>query len=97
MIFVTNTGYGYKREIATGKIICKVDLPKGEHGIADGQEFVEVASRSALDAVIIDRPVPAKTLDAKINDKLREIAIAQLTTEGKLTAQELQAVNDAEN
>lgn len=96
--FITSTGIGFIREIETEKIICKADIMPGEHKISDGYEFVQVADRAALDDVIVELPpINPPSIEDKIQEKLREIAIEKLTQEGKLTAQELQVINDAKS
>jgi len=82
---LVKTGFGYIKD-ASDNIVAKAELPPGEHSFRDGYIYVEVTSRAELDQVqvFID---PAQLQAAKneqlIQQKLRELAIIELTKEGK--------------
>lgn len=82
------TGFGYIKD-SEGHIVCKAQLPAGEHPIRDGFEYVEVQDKTFLDVIEIYRD-PAKTeaaqAEAKIQAKTRELAIASLKAAGELPA-----------
>lgn len=86
--FNTKTGLGYVREIATGKIMCRCDLPSGDHFINDGYEFVQVNTRAELAAVVIDKePENSEAVKeaadrSAIANKIEQIAIEQLRKDG---------------
>lgn len=87
-LFVTQTGVGYFRELATGKIVSKVDLPPGEHAIQDGFEFVQVQSKADLDAVQVAQPELSEDDRVKqlIDEQLKTMALAELKKAGKVRA-----------
>lgn len=85
-IFKVTTGFGFIKEIATGKIKGKYELPIGDHSLKDGFEMVEVANKIALDAIIVDPIIktPEEILEEKIQAEIRQMAIDSLTAKGKL-------------
>jgi hypothetical protein len=88
---IVTTGFGYLKD-ADGNIVTKIELPPGNHPLKDGYVFFEVSSKSELDSVkTYVPPTPPKSDEVKleelINNKIREIAIAELKKEGKLTEQ----------
>jgi len=79
------TGFGYFRD-SEGKIICKAELPKGQHHCKDEYEYFEVIDKQELNAVQVFVPEPTQQeLDEqKIREKMRQLAVDSLKDEGKL-------------
>jgi hypothetical protein len=85
---VINTGFGYFKD-SSGNIVCKYELPPGEHPLTAGFTFHEVENKAALEAVQIYRDpadIEAALVEAKIRAKTRELAITSLKAAGELPA-----------
>ncbi len=75
---VVKTGFGYIADSA-GHIICKAELPIGEHPLEDGYEYHEVEDKAAIEKVeIFLDPIDfvKQTNEAMIQEKMRQTAIA---------------------
>lgn len=60
------TGIGYIKD-SDGKIICKYDLPKGQHPLKDGYTYTEIATKQDLDKVVVyQEPVRVLTTEEKL-------------------------------
>jgi len=83
------TGFGYFTDV-DGNIVGKATLPIGSHPLQDEFRYVEVADRTALDAVKeYVKPISVEQKEEAekevlIQAKLREIAEAELIIDGKL-------------
>jgi len=85
-IITVVTGFGYYKD-KNGRVVCKAMLPPGEYPLGDDYEYVEVADHTALDQLEFDvDPIDLQKQQTEIliNQKTRELAIAQLKDEGKL-------------
>lgn len=81
--FETQTGFGYIRERASGRIVCRCDLPAGRHPIEDPFEFIELATREDLKSISVIPIIDDAAADrAAIEAKKDELAIAALRAEG---------------
>ncbi len=88
MNFIVNTGFGYIKD-AEGHIVCKAQLPAGEHPVRDGFTYHEVLSQESLDAIQTYRDpkeIEAALVEAKIQAEIRKIAIDTLKAVGELPA-----------
>ena len=78
------TGYGYFKD-TIGNIVCKYELPLGEHPLKPGYTFHEVANKAALD--LINVYVPPKTITEQQTEKIaleiHELAKASLIAKGE--------------
>lgn len=84
-----NTGLGYFKD-DQDRVICYANLPPGEHPIKTGYTYHEVNSQAELDAVEIyvdPAEQQATTNEQAIRQKLREMAITELTKVGQWPAQ----------
>lgn len=81
---LVQTGFGYYRD-QQGHIIAKAELSLGPHDLADGLVYVEVEDQLALGMIEVYQD-PAELQQAaqqqKIQDKLRQMAITELTKDG---------------
>ncbi len=78
------TGFGYLKD-AQGHITDRARLPAGEHPIKDGYTYFEVNNQTEFDAIeTYQDPAQVQAVEQqrKIDVKLREIAIIELTKEG---------------
>jgi len=86
---IVKTGFGYIID-SIGHILYKAELPAGEHPLKDGYEYHEVDDKAALDAIVVyltrdPADFVKQTNEAMIQEKMRQMAIASLVTEGKLS------------
>lgn len=80
MKITVNTGFGYYKN-ALNQIIGKAELPKGQHDLADGLVYVEVANKAALDAISIyvdSEQVKLSADKALIAATIEKLAIAEV-------------------
>ena len=63
-----NTEYGYIKD-SEGKIVCKYDLPKGQHPLKDGYTYVETSKDDFNKVEVYQEPVKELTTQEKL-DKL---------------------------
>jgi len=81
---LVKTGYGYFED-AVGNIVGKAELPIGYHKATKGYSYIEVADKAELDAIQVHQD-PADVLAAQQNkriaDKLRQLAIDSLVSDG---------------
>ena len=80
------TGFGYYKD-AQGRIFAKAELPIGEHPLADGYTYTEVADGAALAAVRIYQDpaeIERRQNEQKITAKIRKMAIEELTKANEL-------------
>jgi hypothetical protein len=95
MIVNVKSGYGYIREVTTGHIIAKAELPKGQHEIKDGYDYIEVESANVLALVELykSQDIEKAAADNRaIQAEIESIAIASLKAKG--IALESQAYKD---
>ena len=83
---IVKSGFGFYREIATGKNICQAKLQPGNQQLSDDFNYIEVADQAELDAINIDEPTPtqAELDEQKIENKKRELAVEALIAAGEL-------------
>ncbi|HDP36655.1 MAG TPA: hypothetical protein ENN27_02110 [Candidatus Atribacteria bacterium] len=83
---LVKTGYGYIKD-KDGKIVAKYDLPKGKHPATEGYTYHEVATKEELDKIKVYQEPIIETEEQKqerlIQQKIREMAIAELRKEGR--------------
>ena len=82
---LVKTGFGFYQDTQL-HIIAKAQLPPGSHDLADGLIYIEVESQAELDAVNIwqdPADQQAAEQNTKIQNKLREFAIAELIKDGQ--------------
>lgn len=86
------TGFGFYRN-AQGRIVGKAQLPAGDHDIADGYVYTEVANQEALDLIeiyydvtVVQRRASEAKITAWIDAWLRTLAIQDLKNKGELPA-----------
>jgi hypothetical protein len=61
------TGIGYIKD-SEGKIVCKYDLPKGQHPLKDGYTYTEIASKKELGNIeVYKKPIKQLTIEEKLN------------------------------
>ena len=82
------TGFGFFKD-AAGNITDKAQLPPGKHPVRDGFTYTEVADQAAFDALEIyvsPAEIEAQANEAKIQNKIRQMAIEALIASGDLSA-----------
>lgn len=87
-IITVKTGFGYFVD-NNGRIVSLAELPKGNHPCLDEIDYIDVADAQALsqvDVYIDPAVVIQQEYNAKIEKKMRTMAIAQLKTNGELPA-----------
>lgn len=72
-IMDVNTGIGYIKD-SEGKIVCKYDLPKGQHPLKDGYTYTEVSNKKELEKIEVYQE-PVKTLT--VEEKLKKIGLTK--------------------
>jgi len=79
------TGFGYIKD-SSDNIVAKYDLPAGTHPLKEGFSFVEVETRDDLKNISVYVPpkTPDEILEGKIQAEIRSLAVASLTSKGKL-------------
>ena len=79
------TEHGYFTD-SEGNVIAKAELPKGFHPMKDGQKYVEVKDKKALDKIeIYVAPDTQKQKDEKVvKQYMRKLAIEKAKVDGKL-------------
>ena len=60
---IVKTGYGYIKETATGRIICKYELRPGEHPLKEGYTRHEVKDKKALENIKVYKEPKVRTKD----------------------------------
>ena len=81
---LVQTGFGYYKD-QTDHVICKAQLPVGQHDLRDDLIYVEVNSQAELDVIEVWRDptvLQAAEQNQKIADKLRTFAINELIKDG---------------
>ena len=78
-------GFGYYKNQA-GDIVNKAELPAGEHELADGLVYIEVADKTELDTVATVKPAKPweQIMAEKITAKLKVMAMERLAQDGEL-------------
>lgn len=79
------TGFGYYKD-SQDRVISLAELPAGRHDLSDGLVYVEVDTKAELDAIVAYQvpPTEDEINEAKIRNRIRANAIAELKGEGQL-------------
>lgn len=85
------TGFGYY--VKNGRKLGKFELPLGNHPDPIGHDFIEVANKSELDKIKLDKSDEQLALEESVAQKelLRNSAIIKLKALG-LTEEEIKAI-----
>jgi len=62
-----STGYGYIQD-SQGRVICRYELPKGQHPIKDGYTYKEVNNKKELEKIeVYEEPERKLSLEEKLS------------------------------
>ena len=83
-IMKVTTGFGYFKD-DKGNIICKYNLPIGEHPLRTEFTFTELPNEASLNSVIVYQP--PETIEQerkrKLSEEIKEIAKKSLKDKGE--------------